>query len=130
MSVAPTPIYTPPTPLPMMKSPLGFNVMPQVNKDVAQKMQAPINDVLGLASVDKTTPHYLKIKEHVSRLQQKGRIDLTDEQSAYIKRFKAKYPDYANIPDVNLYVKNIQADPKIFEKYGNVGEKSLLGRIA
>ena len=95
----------------------------------AKAINAPVDDVLGLARVNKTTPHYIKIKEHVARLQQKGRIDLTPEQSAYITRFKAKYPQYKNVPDVNLYVKNIQADPKIFDKYGNIGEKGVLQTI-
>lgn len=49
-------------------------------------------------------------------------MELDDRQKDYIKRFKAKYPDYANVPDINLYVKNIQADPKIMEKYGSIGE--------
>ena len=97
--------------------------------DRAKAINAPVDDVLGLARVNKTTPHYLKIKEHVARLQQKWRIDLTPDQSAYITRFKAKYPQYKNVPDVNLYVKNIQADPKIYEKYGNIGEKGFIERL-
>lgn len=131
MSVVPKPIYTPPTPLPMTKSPLGFNIMPEVNKEVAQKVNAPVKDTLSFRTkIVEDSPRVQQLRQHFRTLEQKGEFQLNDKQTEYIRKFKAKYPDYANVPDVSLYSKIILAEPKAQEQYGNIGEKSFLSRIA
>ena len=122
MSTMPKPVYNTPSGIPMIKNSAGFNIAPAVNKETAKKVNAPVDDVLGIASnTDKSSAHYQGVRTHVLTLKEKlGRIDLTDEQTQYINRFKVKYPTYANVPDVELYVKNIQSDKNIFEKYGNI----------
>lgn len=72
MSVTPKPIYTPPTPLPMTKSPLGFNIMPQVNKKVAQKVNAPVKDTLNFRTkIKEDSPRVQQLRQHFRALEQK-----------------------------------------------------------
>jgi hypothetical protein len=130
MSVIPK-VYTPPTVLPMVQSPLGFNTMPQVNKEIAQKINAPVNDALSFKTkIDETAPRVQQLRQHFRTLEQKWEFQLNDKQTEYIRKFKAKYPDYANVPDVSLYSKIILAEPKAMEQYGNIGNKTLLQRVA
>jgi len=72
MSVMPKPIYTPPSVLPMTKSPLGFNVMPQVNKEVVQRVNAPVKDTLSFKTkIDETSPRVQQLRQHFRTLEQK-----------------------------------------------------------
>lgn len=123
----PTSIYTPPTLLPTTKTPLGFNIMPSVNKEVAKKQNAPVKDTLWLAKKIKEGDERVKqLREHFDYLKNNNELFLNDKQTDYIKRFKEKYPDYSNAPDAILYWKILLADPKVQEKYGNIGEKTFL----
>lgn len=126
----PTSVYTPPTLLPTTKTPLGFNIMPSVNKEVAKKQNAPVKDTLWLAKKIKEGDERVKqLREHFDYLKNNNELFLNDKQTDYIKRFKEKYPDYSNAPDAILYWKILLADPKVQEKYGNIGEKSFLKRL-
>ena len=56
-------------------------------------------------------------------------MQLDTKQSAYIKRFKEKFPEYQAVPDAILYGKIILADPKTYDKYGNIGKKTALDKV-
>jgi hypothetical protein len=46
-----------------------------------------------------------------------------------VQRYKKNLPQYANVPDALLFGRIIMKYPEAQEKYGNIGEKSLLKRI-
>lgn len=78
MSKAPTtpkavaPIYTPPTVIPMVKSPIGFNTMPQVNKEIAQKINAPVKDTLNIkGKINESDERVQQLQQHFRYLQDK-----------------------------------------------------------
>jgi hypothetical protein len=125
-----TPIYTPPSIIPTIKSPLWFNWMPPIDKDRMQKLQAPVKDTLKLNKrIDNDIKRTKDLRSHFAYLQDKGELFLNDKQTDYIKRVKEKYPDYENVPDTTLYGKMILADEKLMEKYGNIGEKTFMQRL-
>lgn len=118
--IAPKKPVTLPTPLPMNKV-SGIGIMPQVNPDIAQKVNAPVNDSLKInEKIDNNSQRVKDLRQHFESLKQKGEYELNEKQSDYIKRFKTKNPDYKNVPDVILYSKIILADPKRMDEYGNV----------
>lgn len=90
----------------------------KINEDIKN-----VQDVNGVLQIDTESPHVKQLSEHFTYLKDKGELKLNKKQSDYIKRYKEKYPNYAPIPDVNLYAKIIQKHPEAMEKYGNIGEK-------
>lgn len=71
MSVVPK-VWTPPTPVPMVKSPVWFNIMPKVDPVIAARVNAPIEDVKWILQVDKADPRIQKLEQHFKTLKQKG----------------------------------------------------------
>lgn len=95
----------------------------------AKIINAPVKDTNAILKTDKADPHVQQLQQHFDFLKQKGRLELNQKQSEYIKRYKTKFPDYANVPDVNLYAKIIQKHPEAMDKYGNIGDKGFLQNL-
>lgn len=134
MSVAPvtpkniTPIELPEA-LPTVKIGGVSTGIPQIDPERIKKINAPVRDVAGLNKrINPEDQRVKELRQHFDYLKQNNELQLNQEQTDYTRRFKAKYPDYENVPDVILYGKVMLADPKVQEKYGNIGEKTFLQR--
>lgn len=79
--------------------------------------------------MDKTDPRIQKLEQHFKTLKQKGGLQLNQKQTEYVQRYKKNLPQYANVPDALLFGRIIMKYPEAQEKYGNIGDKSLLKRI-
>lgn len=128
MSVVPK-VWTPPTPVPMVKSPVWFNLMPKVDPTIASKVNAPIEDVKWILQVDKADPRIQKLEQHFKTLKQKGQLQLNQKQTEYVQRYKKNLPQYANVPDALLFWRIIMKYPEAQEKYGNIGQKWIIESI-
>ncbi len=103
--------------------------MPKVDPVIAARVNAPIEDVKWILQVDKADPRIQKLEQHFKTLKQKGGLQLNQKQTEYVQRYKKNLPQYANVPDALLFGRIIMKYPEAQEKYGNIGEKSLLKRI-
>ena len=128
MSVMPK-VWTPSTPVPMVKSPVWFNLMPKVDPTIASKVNAPIEDVKWILQVDKADPRIQKLEQHFKTLKQKGQLQLNQKQTEYVQRYKKNLPQYANVPDALLFWRIIMKYPEAQEKYGNIGQKWIIESI-
>jgi hypothetical protein len=93
-------------------------------KQINTAMQS-VPDSLWILSVDLNDERVKQLKEHFKYLQDKGELMLNDKQSDYIKKWKAKNPEYKSIPDTTLYAKIITKFPAAQEKYGNINQVAL-----
>ena len=122
-------VWTPPTPVPMVKSPVWFNLMPKVDPEIAKRVNAPVEDVKWILQVDKTDPRIQKLEQHFKTLKQKGQLQLNQKQTEYVQRYKKNLPQYANVPDALLFWRIIMKYPEAQEKYGNIGQKWIIESI-
>lgn len=72
----------------------------------AAQINTPINvkDSLGFSQkINDEDERTVQYRGYFDYLKRNSKLILNDKQSEYIKRFKAKYPDYASVPDATLY---------------------------